>query len=540
MRYWQRRTASSVILWTLLVLSADARAGESDQPYPVGETSSTMGGAAVAVTHDGTAPWYNPAGLGRVTEEGISATLNVYGVQIERTKGWVDGLDLAGWTSAIFPGSVGYVRPLGVFGNGIHHAVGLALVVPDFARHELALDDTKWAGDDYHVRERLLEQTLWIVPGWGACFGPRLCAGASLQVGYWSSSGLYSDFEQWTADSTGPAGANSYVEQDEFWAIQAAMSVGAQYRASDKTWIGLSMRSPVITLGGGGRVLVMETDMDNGYIRRAYDGNLNIDQRLPLNLRLGGGLELPDWLLAADLSLSLPESTHQSVRAHDGSTSLTAYNASGAPIGAAIPIGVPQGRLTVVNLSIGAQYRLSAKTAFQAGFFTDFSGQPTALIDELHAHMNRYGMTVGISRKGSSSTTMLGIIATIGIGKSFGWTDQNQQVLRDAQSEAIYFTLGGSTRFGEPPEKPTATTAQPSGSAPALPVVEGAAAVPVSLGVPAAAAATPSAVAAPTTTPSSAAPAAARAAPAAKPSPPAKESRRQDSKKSTDAEWELH
>jgi hypothetical protein len=196
--------------------------------------------------------------------------------------------------------------------------------------------------------------------------------------------------------------------------------------------------------------------------------------------------------------------------------------------------------LTVVNLSIGAQYRLSAKTAFQAGFFTDFSGQPTALIDELHAHMNRYGMTVGISRKGSSSTTMLGIIATIGIGKSFGWTDQNQQVLRDAQSEAIYFTLGGSTRFGEPPEKPTATTAQPSGSAPALPVVEGAAAVPVSLGVPAAAAATPSAVAAPTTTPSSAAPAAARAAPAAKPSPPAKESRRQDSKKSTDAEWELH
>jgi len=24
----------------------------------------------------------------------------------------------------------------------------------------------------------------------------------------------------------------------------------------------------------------METDMDNGYIRRAYDGNLNIDQRL--------------------------------------------------------------------------------------------------------------------------------------------------------------------------------------------------------------------------------------------------------------------
>ena len=118
----------------VLVVTTDARAAPSDQPYPVGELASTMGGAAVAVTHDGTAPWYNQAGLGRVTEEGVSATLNVYGVQIERTKAFADGLDLAGTKIAIFPGSVGYVKPLGVFGKGIHHAIGLALVVPDVSR----------------------------------------------------------------------------------------------------------------------------------------------------------------------------------------------------------------------------------------------------------------------------------------------------------------------------------------------------------------------------------------------------------------------
>ena len=43
--------------------SFPATAAPSDQPYPVGELASTMGGAAVAITHDGTAPWYNPAGL---------------------------------------------------------------------------------------------------------------------------------------------------------------------------------------------------------------------------------------------------------------------------------------------------------------------------------------------------------------------------------------------------------------------------------------------------------------------------------------------
>ena len=31
---------------------------------------------------------------------------------------------------------------------------------------------------------------------------------------------------------------------------------------------------------------------------------------------------------------------------------------------------------------------------------------------------------------------------------------QNNPLNADAQSEAIYFTLGGSTRLGDPPEKP--------------------------------------------------------------------------------------
>ena len=444
---------AKVAVLLLMSRSFPATAAPSDQPYPVGELASTMGGAAVAITHDGTAPWYNPAGLGRVTDEGISATLNVYGVQIERTKGFVDGVDLTGTKTAIFPGSIGYVKPLGVFGNGIHHAVGLALVVPDFARHEVALDEQS-GGYEFHIRERLLEQTLWIVPGWGACFGPRLCAGVSLQVGYWSSTGLYSFFEQGTADVL-PGGADSTVEQNDFSAVEAGMSVGVQYRASDSTWIGLSVRSPVMTVWGSGSILYMDANIDSvGSARRANDNQVKIDERLPLNMRLGVGVDLQDWLLAADVSLSLPQSTYQSVRAQDGSTNLIARDANGTQVGDPIDISVPQGRSTVVNMSLGAQYRLSTKTAFQAGFFTDFSGQPYALIDELHPHINRYGVTAGISFKGTSSTTTIGLIATIGTGRSYGIDDQNQQINADAQSEAIYFTLGGSTRLGDPPAKP--------------------------------------------------------------------------------------
>jgi long-subunit fatty acid transport protein len=446
--------ASKTAIFLLLLLSPAVMAAASDQPYPVGELSSTMGGAAVATVHDGSATWYNPAGLGRVTEEGISATLNVYGIQSERTKGFVDGHDLTGWSTTIFPGSIGYVKPLGVFGDGFHHAVGLALVVPDFARHNAALDE-KVQEYEYHIRERLLEQTLWIVPGWGVCFSPRLCAGVSLQVGYWSSTGSYSEFEQSTVAATTTTG-DSAVEQDDFSAVQAGMSVGVQYQATDSTWIGFSIRSPVRTIWGGGSVLYMDANDPSapaGSVRRANDNQIKIDERLPLNMRLGVGLDLLDWLLAADVSLSLPQSTYQSVRAQDGSTNLIARDTAGTQVGDPIPIGVPQGRSTVVNLSVGARYRFSAKTTFQAGFFTDFSGQPDALIDELHPHVNLYGLTAGVSLKGTSSTTTIGLIATFGTGRSYGIDINNNFVAADAQSEAIYLTLGGTTRLGDAPEK---------------------------------------------------------------------------------------
>ena len=162
-----------------------------------------------------------------------------------------------------------------------------------------------------------------------------------------------------------------------------------------------------------------------GTVRRAVDNNLKIDQRLPINMRLGAGIDLQDWLLAADVSLSLPQSTYQSVQTgttdptHGNAPALLPLDASGQPLGPLIDIGEPQGRLTVFNVNLGAQYRLSPKTAFQAGFFTDFSGQPDYLINALHPHINRYGITAGVSMRGASSTTTIGLIATIGTGTSY-------------------------------------------------------------------------------------------------------------------------
>jgi hypothetical protein len=456
------------LLWSGAVsastlIPVEVRAGGNDQPYPVGELASTMGGAAVAIIHDGASSWYNPAGLGRVTEEGISATLSVYGLQMERTRGFVEDADLSGTTTAIFPGSLGYVKPLGASAAGMRHAVGLAVVVPDFTRHELALGEKvtdSGTGYELNVRARLLEETLWVVPGWGACFGSNFCIGAALHVGYWSSTGLYSIFEQYVDPANGIT-AISQVVQPEFSAALLSGSMGVQWQVSNGFWLGSSLRLPARTVWGSGRLLVVESLSDASganpdYVRRAADDKMKIDQRLPLNLRLGLGFDSGAWLLAADLSLSLSQATYASVRAGDGSDSIQPKDPNGTAVGDVIQVGKNDARNAIFNVSVGAQYRISPKTAVQGGFFTDFSGRPDALIDPIRNHMNHYGVTAGLAMKGASSTTYVGIIAALGVGTSRGITfdaqGNTQDKRADAQSDAIYFTLGGSTRLGEAPE----------------------------------------------------------------------------------------
>jgi hypothetical protein len=139
----------------------------------------------------------------------------------------------------------------------------------------------------------------------------------------------------------------------------------------------------------------------------------------------------------------------------------------------------------VLNVNLGVQHRISPKTAFQAGFFTDFSGQPQDLViqDQLHPHINRYGVTLGLSFKGTSSTTMVGIIATAGFGRSFGLVQDPTGAYNDgtapARSEAIYFTLGGSTRLGDPPEKPALAPTPQAAPAETVPVLAPPTPVPV-------------------------------------------------------------
>ncbi|MEZ4273028.1 MAG: hypothetical protein R3C68_16825 [Myxococcota bacterium] len=155
-----------------------ARPGNAER-YPIGASTAGMGGAGIA---HATSVWHNPAGLGRVNPQGLSASVSVYDYTRERAKNIID-LDLGGRVHGhlkndsidLFPANLDYVKPMGTTGP-IRHGIGLSIVIPDFDQ----FDGTFEAPPDevvlaMNIRRVADTQTFWVIPGWGACYTRTTC-----------------------------------------------------------------------------------------------------------------------------------------------------------------------------------------------------------------------------------------------------------------------------------------------------------------------------------------------------------------------------
>jgi hypothetical protein len=69
-----------------------ARAGNDDEVF-VGNRAAMMGGAVAAVVRDGSAAWYNPAGLGGVERDQIDASASVYTLRLYSAPGYMASVD---------------------------------------------------------------------------------------------------------------------------------------------------------------------------------------------------------------------------------------------------------------------------------------------------------------------------------------------------------------------------------------------------------------------------------------------------------------
>jgi hypothetical protein len=420
-----------LVVASALVASPAGASDANEHPYGIGELASTMGGAAVAVVRDGSAPWHNPAGLGFIEAEGISANASVYGLQLEKRHDFHFGGDVAGKAVLLFPNSVSYLRPLGVSRGGLRHALGVSIVVPDYERSRASADEhvSRITGDDgsiegqqLNVRTETTEQTVWVMPGWGGCVGARWCFGVAAGGAYWTYVNITSLFGETYGTAAGGGSTRGYqLYHTDLWALGMVAQFGVQLSLSPRFRAGLVVRTPLVHLGGGGTYLHVDSvtshssempEVGRAEIRRFEEPRARVQHRLPAQVRAGIGYVRDALTIAADLRFSLPQATYPALRAADGEANLSAINPqNGEAEGDPLVFGRDAGRRPTLNGNLGARQSLSGRWSAQIGLFTDYAG--TNQDDGTPGlHMDRYGLTVGIGRSGRLASTFAGLCAT--------------------------------------------------------------------------------------------------------------------------------
>lgn len=227
----------------LLSLCATARAGNDDEVF-VGNRAAMMGGAVAAAVRDGSAAWYNPAGLGGVQRDQIDASASVYTLRAYSAPGYMSSVDGDSADAAVreffsVPSQVAYERRLAP-GLGL----GLAYFAPKstnlLLRQQLSTIDA-----DVTSRWQLtLAQTEIqhrLVAALGYQLGSGLRVGASLVGGY-------------DAGVTSVAVFGAVQDDDQVTRTVSSSALGTFNRASLELGLGAQLEvTPALHLAVFGR-----------------------------------------------------------------------------------------------------------------------------------------------------------------------------------------------------------------------------------------------------------------------------------------------
>jgi hypothetical protein len=248
----------------LLLAPVAARAG-NDEAVLFGSEATVTAGAVTATTSEGSALWYNPAGIAAVPNSRLDVSGSAFMLRFHHVANFaqVQGGAPVGASITEFvsiPAAATYVRRLGA---RVQFAAGV--FVPEHSDYTLRQSLTGPDRSRWVITDSSIEDDTHVGAGLGIDVHPRVRIGVSLFAAYRSGSGS----QQFLGGVAGMGAVDTFSTNSSLYshrAIALELGFGVQWAPTDTLRLGVSLRSPGVQIyeGWSNTEIVTRAQTTNG------------------------------------------------------------------------------------------------------------------------------------------------------------------------------------------------------------------------------------------------------------------------------------